>query len=293
MFEEILFPTDGSDGAAFAFDHVLDLAARHDATVHILNVADTTQNGLLEIRGDDVDALEQEGDRIVREAAEQADKRGVDTVTDVVRGEPYREIVDYAEKHGLDLVVMPTHGRRGLERFLLGSTSERVIRRADVPVLTMRPDDDVTISHPYQDILVPTDGSDCANQALAIGVDITDAEDAALHLLTAIAITTLGVDVRPDIQMRMLEKSAHELLEGAAAFADDAGVEPASTSVEYGPSIHQVILTYIDEHDIDLVVVGTHGRTGFDRYVLGSVTEYLVRTSPIPVLTVRAPNTDT
>jgi nucleotide-binding universal stress UspA family protein len=45
MFEEILFPTDGSDGAAFAFDHVLDLAARHDATVHILNVADTTQNG--------------------------------------------------------------------------------------------------------------------------------------------------------------------------------------------------------------------------------------------------------
>jgi len=47
-----------------------------------------------------------------------------------------------------------------------------------------------------------------------------------------------------------------------------------------------VILTYVEEHDIDLVVVGTHGRTGFDRYVLGSVTEHLVRTSPIPVLTV-------
>jgi len=90
-----------------------------------------------------------------------------------------------------------------------------------------------------------------------------------------------------------LEESAHELLDEATAFADGAGVEPASKSVEYGPSIHQAILTYIEVHDIDLVVVGTHGRTGFNRYVLGSVTEYLVRTSPIPVLTVRAPETDT
>ena len=293
MFEEILFPTDGSEGAAFAFEHVLDLAARHDATVHVLNVADTTQDGLLEIRGDDVDALEREGDRIVRQAAERADEQGVETVTEVVRGEPYHEIVDYAERHGLELIVMPTHGRRGLERFLLGSTSERVVRRADVPVLTMRPDDDVTISHPYQDVLVPTDGSECANQALAIGVDVADAEDAALHLLSVIAITALGADARPDIRMEMLEESAHELLDEAAAFADDAGVDAASTAVEYGPSIHRAILTYIDDHDIDLVVVGTHGRTGFDRYVLGSVTEYLVRTSPIPVLTVRAPVTDT
>jgi nucleotide-binding universal stress UspA family protein len=290
VFEQILFPTDGSDGAALAFDHVLDLAARHDATVHILTIADTTQNGLLEIRSDDVDALEQEGDRIVRETAEQADKQGVDTVTAVGRGEPYREIVDYAERHGLDLVVMPTHGRRGLERFVLGSTSERVVRRADVPVLTMRPDDDVTISHPYQNVLVPTDGSNCANQALAIGVDVADAEDAALHLLSVIALTAFGADARPDIQMEMLDESAHELLDEAAAFADNAGVDAASTTVEYGSSIHQAILTYIDDHDIDLVVVGTHGRTGFDRYVLGSVTEYLVRTSPIPVLTVRPPD---
>jgi nucleotide-binding universal stress UspA family protein len=292
VFEEILFPTDGSDGSAFAFDHVVDLAARHDATVHILNVADTTQNRVLEIRGDDVAALQREGDRIVRETAEKADKRGVDTVTDVVRGEPYREIVDYAETHSLDLVVMPTHGRRGLERFMLGSTSERVVRRADLPVLTMRPEDDVTISHPYQNVLVPTDGSNCADRALAIGADVADAEDATLHLLSVIAITALGADARPDIQMEMLEGSAHELLDEAAAFADDAGVDAASTTVEYGPSIHQAILTYIDDHDVDLVVVGTHGRTGFDRYVLGSVTEYLVRTSPIPVLTVQPPDTE-
>jgi nucleotide-binding universal stress UspA family protein len=293
MFDTILFPTDGSDGAAVAFDHVLDLATTHDATVHILNVADTTQGGVLKLQSDSVDSLEENGEQIVSDAAERAHQRGVDTVTEVARGEPYRTIIDYAETQGVNLVVMPTHGRRGLERFLLGSTTERVVRRADVPVLTLSPDDDAKITHPYQNVLVPTDGSDCANQALAIGVDVADAEGAALHLLSAIAIAALGVDVRTDIQMDLLEESATELLDEAAKFAADAGVEPTSKEIEYGPSIHKVILAYIEEHDIDLVVVGTHGRTGFDRYVLGSVTEYLVRTSPIPVLTVRGPNPDT
>jgi len=291
MFEQVLFPTDGSDGAAFAFDHVLDLAVRYDATVHVLTVADTTENGVLQIRGGDVDALEQEGNRIVREAAQRAHHRGVDTVTEVRRGEPYREIIDYAEAHGLELVVMPTHGRRGLERFLLGSTTERVVRRAGVPVLTVRPDDDVEITHPYRNVLVPTDGTDCANQALAIGVDIAAVEDAALHLLSVIAIAALGPDARPDIQWEILEERAQELLDEAAAFTEEAGVELAARSVESSPSIHRAILAYIEDHDIDLVVVGTHGRTGFDRYVLGSVTEYLVRTSPVPVLTVRAHGT--
>lgn len=190
MFEQILFPTDGSDGAAFAFNHVVDLADCHDATVHILNVVDTTEHGILQIRGDDF--LQQEGDRIVSEAANRAHQRGIDTVTEVRRGEPYREIVDYAERHGFDLVVMPTHGRRGLERFLLGSTCERVVRRVDVPVLTIRPDDNVRVTHPYRNVLVPTDGSDCANQALALGADVADSEDAVLHLLSVIAIAALG-----------------------------------------------------------------------------------------------------
>nr|WP_321112605.1 universal stress protein [Halorussus salinisoli] len=176
MYDQLLFPTDGSDGASVAFDHLLDIATSHDATVHVLNVADTTQHSVTRIQGEVIDVLEEEGEKIVQEAADRLRDRGVDVVTEVLQGEPYREIIDYAETRGVDLVGMPTHGRRGLERFLLGSTTERVVRRVDVPVLTIRPDDDVTITHPYEDVLVPTDGSDCANQALAIGVDVADAE---------------------------------------------------------------------------------------------------------------------
>ncbi|WP_408957520.1 universal stress protein [Natrinema sp. 74] len=288
MFTEILFPTDGSEGASVAFDHVLEIAGARDATVHVLTAADTTKDSVIQMQGDVVDVLEREGERIVRDAADRARERGIETVTEVRQGTPYRTIVDYADSRDIDLIVMPTHGRRGLKRFLLGSTTERVVRRANVPVLTIRPDGG-EVTAPYRDVLVPTDGSRCAREALATGVEIADADGAALHLLSVITTTSLGVDVRSDVQLAMLEESAEAVLSNASSFAADASVDPADATVEFGPSVHETILAYIDEHAIDIVVVGTHGRTGFDRYLLGSVTEHLVRTSPIPVLTVREP----
>ncbi|AEH39379.1 universal stress protein [Halopiger xanaduensis] len=287
MYDHILFPTDGSQGASVVFDHVLDVAANHGATVHVLNVADPGQ--VFQPQRDVIDALKQEGEEFVRDAADRARQRGVETVTEVQKGEPYSAIVDYATSRDIDLVAMPTHGRQGLERFLLGSTTERVLRRSDVPVLTVRPDDG-TLTYPYQTVLVPTDGSTCAREAVETAADVTTANGATLHLLTVVDIASLGIDVRSDIQIAQLEETADAILEEAAAVAETAGAEPATETVEYGPSIHEAILSYIQDHDIDLIVVGTHGRTGFDRYVLGSVTEYLVRTSPIPVLAVREPS---
>lgn len=290
MYDEILFPTDGSDGAKTVFNHVLDIADEHDARVRVLNVADTNRHSVLRKRGDVVDVLRKEGKRIVDDAAERARERGVSVITEVVQGEPYTTIVDYAESFGVDLIVMPTHGRQGLKRFLLGSTTDKVVRRADTPVLTIKPDGDFHVDYPYRSVLVPTDGSECATAALSTGVDVVKADDAALHLLSVIDVTSLSVDLRSDIQIGFLEENAKQILEDASGFAENSGVEPVSETVEYGASVHKAILSYIDDHDINLVVVGTHGRTGFDRYVLGSVTEYLVRTSPIPVLTVRKPS---
>lgn len=287
MFERVLFPTDGSDGATEVLDHAIDLAERHGAELHLLNVADTTIDSVVRVQTDVVDVLEREGEQIVAEAAERAERRGVAAVTDVLQGEPFRTIVDYADQRDMDLIVIPTHGRRGLPRFLLGSVTERVVRRAEVPVLTVQTGDDRSIEYPYRNVLVPTDGSACAQAALETGIDITEAEEASLHLLSVIAIASLGADVRSDIQTDMLEQSAETILEEASSVASEAGIRPASEAVEYASSIHTAILEFIEEHEIDLVVVGTHGRTGIDRYILGSVTEYLIRTSPIPVLTVR------
>lgn len=287
MFDRILFPTDGSEGADVALSHVLDLAASFDSTVHLLNVADTARDSVVQIEGDVVDVLEREGKRFLEEAAERANQRRVDTITEVLQGTPYSTIVDYAGSRDVDLIAMPTHGRRGLHRLLLGSTTERVVRRSAVPVLTINPTEDGQVRYPYGDVLVPTDGSECAMEALSMGADVAKAEDAVLHLLSIVSVTSLGVDVRSDVFRQEYEASAKRILDQAERSARTAGVESVEQTVESGPSIHSAILSYAEDHDVGLVVVGTHGRTGLDRYLLGSVTEYLVRTSPVPVLTVR------
>lgn len=285
VFDEILFPTDGGDGSTAALEHVLAVAATHDSTVHVVHVADTNQPSLTRLGGDVTDVLEREGEDIVREAAERADRRGVATVAEVLQGDPYRTIVDYTGSRGIDLVVMPTRGRQGLDH-LLGSTTERVVRRSDVPVLTLRPDEGVP-EYPYRDVLVPTDGSDAATAALRVGVGVATATGAALHVLSVPDTTSLGLDVRGGVRTEDLEENAHEVVEAATAFAEDAGVESVSGTVESGTSVHRTVRSYVEEHGVDAVVLGTHGRTGLDRYVLGGVAEKLVRTSPVPVMTVR------
>jgi nucleotide-binding universal stress UspA family protein len=137
MYDTILVPTDGSNQSDAALDHAVDLARHHDATIHLLYVADTNRDSLTMQGGEVIDALEQEGDRIVSEAIDRVDA-GIDVVDEVMTGDPVETILDYAESIGADLVVMGTHGRRGLDRYLLGSTTERVVRLSSVPVLTIR-----------------------------------------------------------------------------------------------------------------------------------------------------------
>lgn len=139
MYSEILVPTDGSPASAAAIDHAIDLAQQYDARLHALYVVDGAAYSTLEAGAEIVvDALETEGTKATDHVAERAGDAGVDCTTMVTTGTAYRTISEYVEDNDIDLVVMGTHGRRGLDRYLLGSVTERVVRTADVPVLTVR-----------------------------------------------------------------------------------------------------------------------------------------------------------
>lgn len=291
MYDRILFPTDGSEGASAVFDHVLDLAEAQEATLHILNVADTTHDSVTRIGGEVIDVLEREGEQIVEETAERADGRQVSTVTDVLQGSVSETIMEYAQEYDVDLIVMPTQGRTGLERLLLGSTTERVVRQATVPVLTLRLDDELS-RYPYENVLVPTDGSECAMAALREAIDIVNVAGATLQVLSVVDVTSLGVDIHSEVQVDALEEQANETVTEATSVAEDASVESIIESIEHGASVYRAIQSYIADHGIELVVMGTHGRTGMDRYLLGSVTEKIVRTATVPVMTVHKPHSD-
>ena len=134
MYNNILVPTDGSQGANAALEHGLEIASKWDATLHTLYVVDTR----LARSGPLLETLRDEGRGAVRNVEVTGTQAGLTVVTEIVEGNPHEEILDYVSEHGIDMVIMGTHGRTGLDRVVMGSVAERVVRRSPVPVLTVR-----------------------------------------------------------------------------------------------------------------------------------------------------------
>ncbi|WP_126662038.1 universal stress protein [Haloterrigena salifodinae] len=273
MFERILVPTDGSGPANAALEFAGEIAGREQITAHVLHVVDS------DTKTDDADELLDES----REWITNIDA----TVIDERRtGEPQNAILEYAADNGIDAIVMGTHGRRGIGRLLVGSVTESVVRNADVPVLVVRGASEVRRRYPFETILVPSDGSVHAEAALERALALAEHHDATVHVLSVVDVTPAGIEERADLRLERLESYANRVVDDAVAAAEEAGIDAVS-AVEYG-STDQRIRSYADEVDADLVVMGTHGRSGLDRLLLGSATERMLRTATTPVLTVRA-----
>ena len=134
MYNDILVPTDGSQGANAALEHGIEIASKWDATLHTLYVVDTR----LARSGPLLETLREEGRKAVRAVEVTGTQAGLTVVTEIVEGDPHEEILDYVTEHGIDMVIMGTRGRTGLDRVVMGSVAERVVRRSPVPVLTVR-----------------------------------------------------------------------------------------------------------------------------------------------------------
>ena len=130
MYSDILIPTDGSPGAQEAIEHGLEIAQQYEATVHALYVV--SRSGPL------LESLQLEGRKAVRDLEVAGTQAGLTVVTEVVEGVPPQEILEYSATQGIDLIVMGTQGRTGVDRFVMGSVAERVVRHSPVPVLMVR-----------------------------------------------------------------------------------------------------------------------------------------------------------
>jgi nucleotide-binding universal stress UspA family protein len=141
--ERILFPTDFSEGAAHALRYAVDLTKRYNAKLYVLHViydfAKATGSHIPHISADEL--YKEMNEWAIKEIDKSCveDIRGLpDVDKKVLEGIPYEEIIKYAEKEKIDMIVIGTYGRSGLERFIFGSTAERVVRRAPCAVLTVR-----------------------------------------------------------------------------------------------------------------------------------------------------------
>jgi len=138
MYDRILLPTDGSDASDRAVEQAVGLAREMGAELHVLFVVEDIPYAP-EMMDDTVEEeLQGIGEEAIAAIEARADEAGVDVVSAIRKGAPHSAILEYADGEGVDAIVMGTHGRSGLDRYLLGSVTERVVRTADVPVLTVR-----------------------------------------------------------------------------------------------------------------------------------------------------------
>jgi len=285
----VLWPTDFSEGAERAFPHAAALAAWHEAELHVLSVKEegatsTALDSAFPVSQSALaDLLTAEGD-----SPQHVDLDALSIVQRQEDGSPPQVIVSYAEENDIDLVVAGTHGRRGVQRLLIGSVAEEVLRTAPCPLLTVRREDDVASVWAVRNILVPVDFSDASMDALRHAKELALTYGAQITLLHAVEEviypSAYGIEPASLPGPRVIDRVEKNLAEVART---QIGYEHVVVEAEvgYAPS---TIIGYAEEKEVDLVVIATHGRTGLERMLLGSVAERVVRQSPAPAFVVKS-----
>ena len=198
------------------------------------------------------------------------------------------EILTYAGENAFDLIVMGTHGRKGVGHFLMGSVAEKVVRTAQCPVLTIH-EQTKTIDD-YEHIFVPVDFSDYSRLALNYGLELASMYNADITLFHVVeqnihpSFYTAGKSSIFEIDSDLRDRS----IEAMKEFREKAGHKDVSTRyVITEGKVGKEIIDYLKDHPVDLVVIATHGLTGIEHFLLGSNAEKVVRRATAPVLTVK------
>jgi len=286
----ILVPTDFSPTADAALALASRLAARFSAELLLLHVQVLLDDPHLpEGDQEQLERLMERAEEQIRRIMDEQVHSGREVAVGqyLVRGfSPAETIVQAASNLSCDLVVMGTHGRRGLRRLILGSVAERVVSDSPVPVLTVRGDSEPVESLAAASILVPHDFSEQSLAAVRTALywaERLGARATLLHVVEPVVYPDFyAVDIMPrDLQQRLEERS-HEAL-SEVADAELAGIQ--SNVVVATGHASETILLHSESHD--LIIMGTRGLSALAHLLLGSSAERVVRNSLLPVLTVR------
>jgi len=299
----ILCPIDFSDHSRRALDHAVAIARWYESTVTVLNVFSATPVAAFgpgPVAFEPLILTNVDRDQLLADTTAFARAEGAPGVpieAMVREGSPADEIVEQATGMKADLLVIGTHGRTGFDRLLLGSVTEKVLRKASCPVLTVPAQNpDAVPAGPvlYRRILCPVDFSDASMNALKYATSMAQEADGRLTVLHVVAhefentadmasaISDAGMTIGSFVKQR--EEAIRRRLQDAVGTAPEfCTVEPL---LIHGKPWREV-LRIAAERQSDLIVMGVHGRGAADLLFFGSTTEHVVREAPCPVLTLR------
>jgi len=279
MFASILVPLDGSELAEEVLDPVARLLLREDAELILLRAIEPR-------RGEDERQLHERRDgarAALARVEERLSGQGARCRSLVEDGDPADVILTVASRERPALVAMTTHGRSGLSRWVRGSVAERVLRRCPTPLLLARPRGEDAEPMRFARLLVPLDGSDRGNEVLPMVADLASRHGAPVVLLKVGFVEPAPVDfpMQTVPPPQVTEEELAAAVEPARRQLEAAGVTVRVQS-SWGLPAGEIIDA--SQEPGTLLVMTTHGRSGLDRWLLGSVAEKVLRHSTCPVL---------
>jgi len=284
--EKLLLSTDGSEHSEGAVREAVKLAKLTSAILTVIAVIET--NPEYEALAPD---RAETADRKTREYLDTVKKMatldGVECETLAFHSENvFRTIVEEAEKRNIDMIVMGRRGRTGLKRLLMGSVTAKVIGHSPCNVLVVPKAAEIGCKK----ILVATDGSKYSLAAASEAIGIAKRCGAFLYVVSALPSESSPFDIVhsemlkgpiEEYELREAEKNVKDVM----LIAEQEGI-PARTIVESGPP-YKAILEAAEKEKIDLIIMGSHGRTGMERLLMGSVAERVVGHAACAVLIVK------
>lgn len=292
----VLCPVDLSDFSRDALRHGRALAKWYRAQVTLLHVYTDAQPLFSEMDGNVAllplirpDELEEDVRQFFGPLLSDSE-RSIEIV--MRKGSPTKEIVRLADELPADLVVLGTHGRSGFERLFLGSVTEKVLRTARVPVMTVPPPVKEPGSPLFKTILCPLEFSDASTPALEYALSLAQEANGRLILLHVIE-SLVGETAAADMGHLSVSEYSRYVEEDAVARLKSAVPDEARTwstpqeRIARGRAYREILRVARDE-GVDLIVMGVQGKGALNRLVFGSTTHHVIREARCPVLTIRA-----
>ena len=278
--EKLLVATDGSKFSKSAIREAINLAKTCSSELIAVSVVKTN----VEFE-DLVPQVVEKAEREVREHLEsiknKALKEGVDCEIVIHRSEEsFRDIVNDAAKNKVDMIIIGTHGRTGLKRLMMGSVTAKVIGHAPCKVMVVP----LNAKIECKNILIATDGSRYSDVAAFEAIGIAKRCGGSL-IVISVAFSDKEIALAEDDEEIILAKdNVKKIME----LAEKEGIKTEGLTVKGEP--YEAIIKTAKQKQVDLIVVGSHGRTGIERLLMGSVTERVIGHSESAVLVVRKPH---